>query len=458
MIEKSEVAQVTGLPVRKGKKPRAKPASFSGECRAVYTAMPKALRTYLSPLLQYASDREIAPGQIDDQAIGQYRDALARWGVKDPAPFIACLVRDWNRLRSIEGLDHLQPLAPPVGKRAAATAVRSQVLSSRLREELDEYFGTALPQESPRAHTLYNARKRVERLAEAVVATGHAVGSVADLADVHALSSAVDALYPNIHRSKARDLALQAVENVLAASGQAAGLAKIVRKVRFRHRQAGIDLPARAKAQVSHFTMSTVLAVIDAAVAELDRVLAGKPDYDALARARACIAVGLVLWNLCPRSTIEQATFSAVSLPGRPGLTGPHNGATVGLETDLPGGLASGIDRYHAAMQARLGRPPSVLLETGRRQRVSGSALSTGVRRFLADIGHPGMTLQLLRDGANVAFIADNPRLLSWLSDANGFRYAANFAARFRSLIGLTDSQRIEDSYEVCRDDEAGDR
>ncbi|AOG05446.1 hypothetical protein [Bosea sp. RAC05] len=454
MNEIRNVAAETSATVRDWKKPRAIPSTFSTACQAIYTAMPKNLRTYISPLFQYASDRGIDPAQIDDQAIEQFRNQLAVWGVQDPAPFISCLVRDWNVIRTMEGCSHLLELTPPVGKRAASRASRAEAFSARFVEELDQEFGTASPRESDDAHNRYNARKRIERVAETMIKHGHMVGSIADLADKAALKSAIDELYPDILRTKARDLVLLGIERALAKSGQAASLAKVVRAVRYRHQQAGIDLPANTKRQVSHFTMETVFAIFDAAVLEMEQALAGKPNYDALARARACIAVGLVLWNLCPRGTIEGATFSGDHTGIRHRLMGPQNSSSVDLERDLPKEMGASIDRYVLAVTQYLGRTPSALLDSGRDEPVSGSALSTGVRRFLTSIGHDDLTLQRLRDGANAAYLKANPKMAEWLSDANGFRYTANFKVRFRALMGINDAQRLEDTFEASDDRE----
>lgn len=434
-------------------KPRAKPSSFGPEIGSLYQEMPKRFRTYISPLLQYASDQHIAASEIDDETIDLYRDQLADWGVQDPQSFISSLIRAWNELRTLQAFNHLQALTPRAGKRETARLLRGQLLPARFWEELDQLFGSPDPNASPAEHNLYNERNRIVRIAETAAKSGHQVGSIADLADYPMLTAAVDNLYPGAARSKARDLALQAIERALQKSGQAAGLIKVVRKVRFRHRPAGIDLPANQVKKVGHFTTQIVASIMDAVVVELERVLANSPDYDALARARACIAVGLAIWNLCPRGTIEQATFSRPNGGGRPHLEGPRNRTLVDLEHGLPEEFGAAIELYHAAITDRLGHAPHAFLDSGRLGPVSGSALSTGVKRFLSAVGHGGLTLQLLRDGANIAAIRENEKIVPWLSDANGFRFASNFRTRFRSLLGRDGTQRIEDSFEAPRSD-----
>lgn len=433
-------------PARVKRRVRSNPNHFSAPCKAFYDALPHAWRTYISPLLQFATMQQIDPSTIDDAVIALYRAQMVEWTIQDPDSVIACLIKDWNTLRAFPSFASLNSLSVRPRLRQQASERRSALLQPPIRDEFDRLYGRRHPREGVQAHNAYNERKRMERLVEAASLCGHTIGCIADLANRQVLKDATDRLYAGCERSKARDLVLLTLERALRNGAQTAELQETVLAFRFEFEQAGISAPAKTARTIAAFDMQAIVALLDASAAALHEALSGKVGYDELARSRAAIATALILWNLCPRRTIEVAEFTPKQGYGRPQLHAMHGADVIDLEANLPESLSNGIDRYHAVMTARIGRPPTHLLDSGRKSPVSGSSLSTGVTRLLASMGYPDLNPGLLRDGANAAALAEGDDIITSLAEANGYRYAANFRMRYRGLIFSKASHRVESS------------
>lgn len=433
---------------RQWKKPRANPSRFTLACRLLYMALPKDRRTYLSPLLHYASERGLKPDEIDDATIEAYRDQLSCWGVKDPASFIASLVRDWNILRGQGAFAGLTALTSPVGKRVQNRARRLALLSPSVMAELDEIHDGQLRTPNSAEHASYNRRKRFERLIEAAAEEGLTITQIADLAGPGVLRKAVNRLYPRIKKaSKPRDIMLTDLERFFRDASMVSQ-ADQVEQVRRGFPLAGIGIAPQSAAMIATFSRSDMVVIAGHAIKIVAELKPGSSGRKAIACARAAIAILLVIFNTCPRGTIEAARFCGEREGRRrPSLLGPHgNAENIDLEANLPPAAIAALDYYYATLASWIGQAPQTLFDVpmGETPR-SGSALSTGVRRLLEKFGYPAFTLQLLRDGVNAVFLA--AKADDQLSAANGYAFDANFRYRYAALKGSDIAAQIEASF-----------
>ena len=434
--------------VRQWKKPRANPSRFTPACRLIYTALPKDKRPYLSPLLHYASERGLKPEEIDNAAIDAYREQLARWGVEDAASFIASLVRDWNSLQGQGAFAGLTPLISPVGKREQDRARRLALLSPSVMAELDKIHDGRLRTPNSPEHASYNRRKRFERLIEAAVEEGATINQIADLTGPGVLRKAVNRLYPRIKKAtKSRDIILTDLERFFRDASMASQAAEVGR-VRCQYPRAGLGIAPGSAARIATFSRSDMLAIVADAIKVVAELKPGSSGRKAIACGRAAIAILLVIFNTCPRGTIEAARFGGEPEGRRrPSLLGPHgNAESINLETNLPPAAIAALDHYYATVASWIGQAPRTLFDVPKDETPrSGSALSTGVRRLLEKFGYPEFTLQLLRDGVNAAFLAAKDD--DQLSGANGYAFDANFQYRYAALKGSDIAAQIEASF-----------
>jgi hypothetical protein len=436
-------------PKRKILKPRSNPSSLNSACREIYLGFPdKSFRTYIAPLLRFAHDRGIDPWAIDDHVIEDFKAALVDYGVVDPNAFISPLIRDWNRLRGHSAFAALKLLKPVTGKRASVRATRQQLISAAVWQELNQIHGGRLKSRNSSEHAAYNQRKRLERLVEVAAVGGAAIAQLAELADLVVLRQAINRLYPNTKApSKPRDILLSELERFFRKASQPLQ-AEIVEDVRRSFPLAGIGLAPGSAAMVVTFSQDDMIAIASSAIAIVNRLEPGSSGRKAIAHARAAIAILLVLFNTCPRGTLEAATFSG-KRPDRPrpALLGPHGNAEhLDLEANLPPAATAALDHYYGSLTSWLGRTPQTLFDVPNGESArSGSALSTGVRRLLEDFGYPGFTLQLLRDGVNAFFL--RARKAKELAAANGYAFEANFQHRYKALDGSDIAGQIEASF-----------
>lgn len=434
--------------VRQWKKPRANPSRFTPACRLIYIALPKDKRPYLSPLLHYASERGLKPEEIDDAAIDAYREQLACWGVEDAASFIASLVRAWNSLQGQGAFAGLTPLTSPVGKREQDRARRLALISPSVMAELDKIHDGRLRTPNSPEHASYNRRKRFERLIEAAAEEDFTINQIADLAGPGVLRKAVNRLYPRINAaSKPRDIMLTDLEGFFRDASMVSQAA-VVGRVRRQYPRAGIGIAPGTAALITTFSRSDMVAIVADAIKVVAELKPGSSGRKAIACGRAAIAILLVVFNTCPRGTIEAARFcDEPKGRHRPSLLGPHgNAKKIDLEANLPPLAVAALDHYYIVLASWIGQAPQSLFDVPKGETPrSGSALSTGVRRALEKAGYPDFSLQLLRDGVNAVFLASTDA--KELPAANGYAFDANFQYRYAALKGSDIAAQIEASF-----------